>query len=139
MGPLFLFLVRARSADLGVPTIDSAHLYWAMAGLAFSERRTSVLVEPGVMVMSQDRAIWKEDAMPGVAVITEACIDVKDRVCVDVCPLQCIYEFDPQKNILFYEEVVTAFNQPGVCLVGAIYSDDHLPNGSATSAGYDAK
>lgn len=36
--------------------------------------------------------------------ITEACIDVKDRACVDVCPVQCIYEFDPAKNVLFSEE-----------------------------------
>ena len=42
--------------------------------------------------------------MAGIAIITEACIDVKDRACVDVCPVQCIYEFDPQKNILFSEE-----------------------------------
>ena len=32
--------------------------------------------------------------MAGVAVITEACIGVKDRACVDVCPVQCIYEYD---------------------------------------------
>ena len=25
-------------------------------------------------------------------VITEACIDIKDRACVDVCPVDCIYE-----------------------------------------------
>src|SRR4029078_10560698 len=42
--------------------------------------------------------------MAGIAIITEACIGVKDRACVDVCPVQCIYEFDPQKNILFSEE-----------------------------------
>ncbi len=42
--------------------------------------------------------------MAGVAIITEACIDTKDRACVDVCPVQCIYEFDPQKNQLFSEE-----------------------------------
>jgi ferredoxin len=41
--------------------------------------------------------------MSGLAIITEACIDVKDRACVDVCPVQCIYEFDPQKNALFSE------------------------------------
>jgi Fe-S-cluster-containing hydrogenase component 2 len=40
----------------------------------------------------------------GIAVITEACIDTKDRACVDVCPVQCIYEFDAEKNILFSEE-----------------------------------
>jgi NAD-dependent dihydropyrimidine dehydrogenase PreA subunit len=39
--------------------------------------------------------------MAGLAIITEACIDVKDRACVDVCPVQCIYEFDSDKNLLF--------------------------------------
>jgi Fe-S-cluster-containing hydrogenase component 2 len=39
----------------------------------------------------------------GIAIITEACIDVKDRSCVDVCPVQCIYEYDPAHNVLFSE------------------------------------
>lgn len=42
--------------------------------------------------------------MTGIAIITEACIDVKDRACVDVCPVQCIYELDAQKGILFSED-----------------------------------
>ena len=29
-------------------------------------------------------------------IITEACIGVKDRACVDVCPVDCIYEGDQQ-------------------------------------------
>jgi ferredoxin-like protein FixX len=41
--------------------------------------------------------------MSGIAIITEACIDVKDRSCVDVCPVQCIYEYDPAKDLLFSE------------------------------------
>ena len=41
--------------------------------------------------------------MAGLAIITEACIDVKDRACVDVCPVQCIYEYDSEKNVLFSE------------------------------------
>jgi Fe-S-cluster-containing hydrogenase component 2 len=103
--------------------------------------------------------------MPGVAIITEACIDVKDRACVDVCPVQCIYEYDPATNILFSEveagngaienshqpdpdaiEVFaesilyvnteectscTACYQPDVCPVGAIYSEEHVPDGTA--------
>ena len=36
--------------------------------------------------------------MAGLAIITEACVDTKDRACVDVCPVQCIYEFNPSKN-----------------------------------------
>ncbi|HUC32888.1 MAG TPA: ferredoxin family protein [Ilumatobacteraceae bacterium] len=42
--------------------------------------------------------------MPDVAVITEACIGTKDRACVDVCPVQCIYEFNPAQSQLFSEE-----------------------------------
>jgi Fe-S-cluster-containing hydrogenase component 2 len=102
--------------------------------------------------------------MPGVAIITEACIDVKDRACVDVCPVQCIYEYDPATNTLFSEVEAgngiienshqpvpdaiavfaestlyvnteectscTACYQPDVCPVGAIYSEEHVPDGS---------
>jgi ferredoxin len=109
--------------------------------------------------------------MSGLAIITEACIDTKDRACVDVCPVQCIYEFNPETNILFSEveagngvienqhqpnpEAIaifaestlyvnvdectscTACYQPDVCPVGAIYSEEHLPDGSATSAKYN--
>lgn len=104
--------------------------------------------------------------MSGVAIITEACIDVKDRACVDVCPVQCIYEFDPGNNVLFSEveagdghienqhvpvaEAIgmfgdsmlyvntdectscTACYQPDVCPVGAIYAEEHVPDGSAS-------
>ncbi len=103
--------------------------------------------------------------MAGIAIITEACIDVKDRACVDVCPVQCIYEFDPENNRLFSEEQAgsgtienthqpnpdmiavfadtilyvnmeectscTACYQPDVCPVGAIYSDEHVPDGQS--------
>ena len=103
--------------------------------------------------------------MAGLAVITEACIDVKDRACVDVCPVQCIYEFDPEQNLLFSEEQAgngtienshqpnpdmiavfadtilyvnteectscTACYQPDVCPVGAIYADEHVPDGQS--------
>jgi Fe-S-cluster-containing hydrogenase component 2 len=102
--------------------------------------------------------------MPGIAIITEACIDVKDRACVDVCPVQCIYEYDATKNQLFSEEEAgsgvventhqpnpeaiavfadtilyvnmeectscTACYQPDVCPVGAIYSEEHVPDGA---------
>lgn len=42
--------------------------------------------------------------MSGIAIITEACIDTKDRACVDVCPVQCIYEYDPAEGVLFAED-----------------------------------
>lgn len=105
--------------------------------------------------------------MAGVAIITEACLDVKDRACVDVCPVQCIYEFDQSKNLLFSEEeagsgvtenthlpqpdavaifgsgllyvnteectACTACYEPDVCPVGAIYSEESVPDGSPGS------
>jgi Fe-S-cluster-containing hydrogenase component 2 len=110
--------------------------------------------------------------VPGIAVITEACIDTKDRACVDVCPVQCIYEYDPARNILFSEAEAgsgvventhtpnpdmvaifadtilyvnleectscTACYQPDICPVGAIYTDDDLPD-AVTRTKYNAK
>src|SRR5687768_215245 len=110
--------------------------------------------------------------MAGLAIITEACIDVKDRACVDVCPVQCIYEFNSAANVLVSEEqagsgviesshapdadTIAVFGdsllyvnldectscaacyQPDVCPVGAIYSEEHLPDGSPTSAKYNS-
>jgi ferredoxin len=49
-------------------------------------------------------ALVQEVIMAGLAVITEACIAVKDRACVDVCPVQCIYEFDAGTNRLVSEQ-----------------------------------
>ncbi len=110
--------------------------------------------------------------MAGLAIITEACIDVKDRACVDVCPVPCIYEYDAQKSVLFSEEQAgsgvtenshapdpdaigifgdrllyvtlaectscTACYQPDVCPVGAIYSEEHVPDGSPASPKYNS-
>jgi ferredoxin len=64
---------------------------------------------------------YEESAVPGLAIITEACIDVKDRACVDVCPVQCIYEFDPQQNVLFSEEKAGS----------GIIENTHAPNPDA--------
>ena len=67
--------------------------------------------------------------MAGIAIITEACIDVKDRACVDVCPVQCIYEFDPSTNTLFSEVEagggVENTHQPNPDVIG-IFSDSML-------------
>jgi len=106
--------------------------------------------------------------MSGIAIITEACIGTKDRACVDVCPVQCIYEFDPVNNVLFSEVEAgngvienshapnpdavaifadsllyvntdectscTACYQPDVCPVGAIYSEERVPDGTPRSS-----
>ena len=68
--------------------------------------------------------------MTGIAIITEACVDVKDRSCVDVCPVQCIYEFDPSTNVLFSEDehgsgVVENTHQPSPDAI-AVFADSML-------------
>jgi NAD-dependent dihydropyrimidine dehydrogenase PreA subunit len=109
--------------------------------------------------------------MSGIAIITEACIDVKDRACVDVCPVQCIYELDPETATLRSEDEAgsgvietthaasaaaatfgdsllyvnteectscTACYQPDICPVGAIYSEEVVPDGSPSARYNDA-
>jgi hypothetical protein len=50
------------------------------------------------------RTVHDPCVLGALAIITEACIDVKDRACVDGRPVQCIYEFDHKNNALFSED-----------------------------------
>ena len=59
-------------------------------------------------------------------VITEACIGVKDRACVDVCPVDCIYEGEDQLYIHPDECIDCGACEPE-CPVEAIYYEDDLP------------
>jgi ferredoxin len=130
-----------------------------------------VFAAPVEPIPSRPEGGFEEAVMTGIAIITEACIDVKDRACVDVCPVQCIYEYDQAKGVLFSEDVAgsgvienthrpnpdavavfgdsllyvnteectscTACYQPDVCPVGAIYSEEHVPDG-ATNTRYNS-
>ena len=59
-------------------------------------------------------------------VITEACIDVKDRACVDACPVDCIYEGPAQLYIHPVECIDCGACAP-VCPVFAIFSEGDVP------------
>jgi NAD-dependent dihydropyrimidine dehydrogenase PreA subunit len=59
-------------------------------------------------------------------VIGEACVDVKDRACVEECPVDCIYEGDRTLYINPEECVDCGACEP-VCPVQAIYYEDDLP------------
>ncbi|MEW5917631.1 MAG: ferredoxin family protein [Gemmatimonadota bacterium] len=59
-------------------------------------------------------------------VITEACINVKDRSCVDVCPVDCIYEGAEQLYIHPDECIDCGACEPE-CPVTAIFSDGDVP------------
>ncbi|MBN9105394.1 MAG: ferredoxin family protein [Propionibacteriaceae bacterium] len=60
-------------------------------------------------------------------VITSACIDVKDRACVEECPVDCIYEGNRTLYIQPDECVDCGACEP-VCPVEAIYYEDDVPS-----------
>ncbi|WP_040829895.1 ferredoxin [Nocardia jiangxiensis] len=60
-------------------------------------------------------------------VITDACVDLKDRACVEECPVDCIYEGARMLYINPDECVDCGACEP-VCPVEAIYHEDDLPD-----------
>ena len=58
-------------------------------------------------------------------IIVSPCVDLKDAACVDVCPVDCIYEGDRQYFINPEECIDCAACEP-VCPVTAI-SEDAVP------------
>ena len=63
-------------------------------------------------------------------VITEPCIGVKDASCVDVCPVDCIYEGDDMFYIHPDECIDCAACEPE-CPVEAIFVEEDLPPDAA--------
>jgi NAD-dependent dihydropyrimidine dehydrogenase PreA subunit len=59
-------------------------------------------------------------------IITQPCIGTKDSACVDVCPVECIYEGDDQ----FYihpEECIDCGACVPACPVSAIFPEEDVP------------
>jgi NAD-dependent dihydropyrimidine dehydrogenase PreA subunit len=59
-------------------------------------------------------------------VITLPCVDLKDRSCIEECPVDCIYEGDRMLYIQPDECVDCGACEP-VCPVEAIYYEDDVP------------
>ena len=69
-----------------------------------------------------------------VYVITDPCIDVKDRSCVEVCPVDCIHTDEADRICYIDPDECTGCNLClPACPVGAIFTDEALP---AAAAGY---
>ena len=60
-------------------------------------------------------------------VIVEACIGVKDRACVDVCPVDCIYEGEEMLYIHPDECIDCGACEPE-CPTTAIFEESELPS-----------
>ncbi len=59
-------------------------------------------------------------------IIAEPCIDVKDRSCVDVCPVDCIHEFE-RILVIDPEECIDCGACEPECPVEAIFAEEDLP------------
>ena len=63
-------------------------------------------------------------------VITQPCIDVKDKSCVDVCPVSCIYiETDDADSKLYIhpDECIDCGACEPACPVTAIFPEEEVP------------
>ncbi len=60
-------------------------------------------------------------------IIALPCVDVKDRACIDECPVDCIYEGERMLYIHPDECVDCGACEP-VCPVEAIYYEDDVPS-----------
>ena len=60
-------------------------------------------------------------------IIAEPCIDIKDKSCVDVCPVDCIHEFG-RMLVIDPEECIDCGACEPECPVEAIFPEDALPD-----------
>ncbi|GGV61935.1 ferredoxin [Streptomyces longisporoflavus] len=60
-------------------------------------------------------------------VIAQPCVDLKDKACVDECPVDCIYE-GPRKMYINPDECVDCGACEPVCPVEAIFYEDTMPS-----------
>src|SRR5215210_9294587 len=63
-------------------------------------------------------------AMPYI--ITEACKGTKDKACVDVCPVDCIYE-GPDQLYIHPDECIDCGACEPECPVTAIFPEEDVP------------
>jgi len=59
-------------------------------------------------------------------VIAEPCIGVKDKSCVEVCPVDCIHEGEQQLYI-DPDECIDCGACQSECPVGAVFTDTTIP------------
>ena len=67
---------------------------------------------------------------PGMYVIAQPCIDVKDKACVDVCPVDCIHPVDGEDVDQLYidpSECIECGACEPECPVEAIFTVEDLP------------
>ena len=70
------------------------------------------------------------ERQPDMFVIAQPCIDVKDKACVDVCPVDCIHPVDGEDVEQLYidpSECIECGACEPACPVEAIFTVEDLP------------
>ncbi len=88
-------------------------------------RQWRVLGPWGGWYKAATRELREED--PVTYVITEPCIGTKDQSCVEVCPVDCIYDAGDHFMINPEECIDCGACEPE-CPVEAIYPEDEVPD-----------
>ncbi|MEM7001880.1 MAG: ferredoxin family protein [Pseudomonadota bacterium] len=61
-------------------------------------------------------------------IITGACIDVMDKSCIEVCPVDCIYAEDADRMCYVEpDDCIDCAVCEAACPVGAIFAGDQVP------------
>jgi NAD-dependent dihydropyrimidine dehydrogenase PreA subunit len=100
---------------------DGRHVYYRLAG---GDERA---LARNALLRSTARRRHTRRKDPTVTyIIAEPCIDVKDKSCVDVCPVDCIHEFE-RMLVIDPEECIDCGACEPECPVEAIFPEDALP------------
>ena len=107
--------MTSQHLTIGDKIVDSQkQVYQALTGVAVpSGTGIPVIEAEGTTVMTY--------------VISEGCLDVKDRTCLDNCPVDCIYEGDRMVYIHPAECIDCGACEP-LCPQDAIYFEPRLPD-----------
>ncbi len=75
----------------------------------------------------------------GIYVITDPCIDVMDKSCIEVCPVDCIHTSEDDR-ICYIDpfECISCNLCLPACPVGAIFTDDNIPAAAEPFIGVNA-
>ncbi len=88
---------------------------------------TRALARDGITRAAQRSTSTKQRETVVTYIITEPCIDVKDKSCIDVCPVDCIHESD-RMLVIDAEECIDCGACEPECPVEAIFPEDAVPD-----------
>jgi ferredoxin len=65
---------------------------------------------------------------PMTYIVTETCVDLKDKSCIEVCPVDCIHEATEDRMVYIDpDECIDCGACVDPCPVDAIYAEEDVP------------